>query len=43
MIERVLADQLEGGVTMRYELSGLVCSIDAPLDAVRDGPPAAAD
>jgi PAS domain S-box-containing protein len=37
MIERVLAEQLEGGVAMAYEPHGLVCTIDAPLDAVRDG------
>lgn len=37
MIERVLAEQLEGGVTITYDVSGVVFAIDAPLDAVQDG------
>jgi PAS domain S-box-containing protein len=40
MIERVLAEQLGGGVTIRYDAGGLVCTIDAPFDAVQDGQPA---
>ena len=36
MIERVLAEQLEGGVTIAYDPDGVVCTIDAPLDAVQD-------
>ena len=40
MIERVLAEQLGGGVAIRYEPGGIVCTIDAPSDAVRDSDPA---
>jgi hypothetical protein len=40
MIERVLAEQLGGGVVIRYDAGGIVCIIDAPLHAVRDGEPA---
>ena len=36
MIERVLADQLGGGVTMSYDSDGLVCAIDAPSEAVQE-------
>jgi PAS domain S-box-containing protein len=39
MIERVLAGQLEGGVTINYDAGGVVCTIDAPIDAVRDAGP----
>ena len=38
MIERALALQLSGNVTIDYAESGLVCAIDAPLEAVRDKP-----
>jgi two-component sensor histidine kinase len=37
MIERALAAQLEGEVAIDYEATGVVCTIDAPLDAVRNG------
>jgi two-component system CheB/CheR fusion protein len=37
MIERVLAEQLGGGVTVDYAPDGLVCAIEAPLSAVLDG------
>jgi PAS domain S-box-containing protein len=37
MIERVLAEQLEGGVTISYDSGGVICVIEAPLSAVRDG------
>ena len=40
MIERVLAEQLGGGVVIRYDAGGIVCIIDAPLHAVRDSEPA---
>ena len=36
LIERLLADQLSGQVRMNYERTGLVCSIDAPLDAISE-------
>jgi PAS domain S-box-containing protein len=36
MIERVLSEQLEGSVTMSYDVDGLVCLIDAPLSAIQD-------
>jgi two-component sensor histidine kinase len=39
MIERVLAEQLEGGVTIGYDPGGLVCMIDAPFGAVQDAEP----
>jgi PAS domain S-box-containing protein len=38
MIERVLAAQLAGRVTIDYEASGVVCEIDAPLEAIRENP-----
>jgi PAS domain S-box-containing protein len=38
MIERMLAAQLAGRVTLTYEPSGLICVIDAPLEAIRDNP-----
>jgi two-component sensor histidine kinase len=34
LIERLLADQLSGQVKMNYERTGLVCTIDAPLNAI---------
>jgi two-component system CheB/CheR fusion protein len=36
MIERVLAEQLGGGVTISYDASGVVCSIDVPFDAIQE-------
>jgi two-component sensor histidine kinase len=39
MIERVLAEQLEGGVTIGYDPGGLVCMIDAPFGTVQDAEP----
>ena len=36
MIERALAAQLSGHVTIDYQPTGLVCTIDAPLDAIRE-------
>jgi PAS domain S-box-containing protein len=37
MIERVLAEQLEGGVTIAYDPGGVVCDIAAPLATVMEG------
>lgn len=37
LIERSLATQLSAEVKIAYEAAGVVCTIDAPLDAVRDG------
>jgi PAS domain S-box-containing protein len=37
MIERALAMQLSGQVTIEYRPTGLVCRIDAPLAAIREG------
>ena len=34
LIERLLAVQLSGQVRMNYERTGLVCTIDAPLNAI---------
>jgi two-component sensor histidine kinase len=36
LVERSLAAQLSGHVSMDYALEGLTCTIDAPLAAVRD-------
>jgi two-component sensor histidine kinase len=36
MIERALALQLSGKVTIDYAPDGVVCTIDAPLEAVKD-------
>jgi hypothetical protein len=36
MIERALALQLSGTVTLDYRATGLVCTIDAPMAAIRD-------
>ena len=36
MIERALALQLSGQVNIDYPPTGLICTIDAPLEAVRD-------
>jgi PAS domain S-box-containing protein len=37
MIEQALALELRGDVRIEYLPSGVVCTIDAPLDAIRDG------
>jgi two-component sensor histidine kinase len=37
LIERSLAAQLSAEVRLNYEPAGLVCTIDAPLVAIRDG------
>ena len=37
MIERALALQLSGKVAIEYAPAGVVCMVDAPLEAVRDG------
>jgi two-component sensor histidine kinase len=39
MIERGLASELHGDVRIEYRPEGVVCSIDAPLDVIRDGIP----
>ena len=36
MISRVLSEQLSGTVTINYELNGVVCLIDAPINVVQD-------
>ena len=36
MIERALAAQLSGKVTIDYQPGGVLCTIDAPLAAIRD-------
>jgi two-component sensor histidine kinase len=36
LIERSLAAQLSAEVKLNYEPAGLVCTIDAPLSAIRD-------
>jgi two-component sensor histidine kinase len=36
MIERALATQLSGTAAIDYRPDGIVCTIDAPLDAIRD-------
>jgi putative addiction module CopG family antidote len=36
MIERALAAQLRGQVTIDYAPAGLVCTIDAPFEAIRE-------
>jgi len=37
LIERGLSAELRGRATIDYHPVGLVCTIDAPLDAIRDG------
>ncbi len=37
MIEFGLASELRGDVRISYRPEGVVCTIDAPLDAVREG------
>jgi PAS domain S-box-containing protein len=39
LIERALAAQLGGEVAISYDVTGVVCTIDAPLAAVQDGDP----
>ena len=39
LIERGLAAELRGDVRLEYRPGGVVCSIDAPIDIVRDGLP----
>jgi hypothetical protein len=36
MIEKALGAQLRGRVKLDYNPAGLTCSIDAPLDAIRE-------
>jgi two-component sensor histidine kinase len=36
MIERALALQLSGKVAIVYDPAGVICTIDASLDAIRD-------
>jgi hypothetical protein len=36
MIERALAAQLSGKVAIDYQPGGVLCTIDAPLAAIRD-------
>lgn len=43
MIERALALQLSGKVMIDYQPGGVVCTIDAPLEAVRDTHTVASD
>jgi hypothetical protein len=38
MIERALASQFGGDTKIEYLPEGVLCTIDAPLDAVRDDP-----
>lgn len=40
MIERGLASELQGDVSIDYRPAGVVCTIDSPLDAIRDESPA---
>src|SRR5262249_50596375 len=37
MSERALAAELQGDVRIDYQPSGVVCTIDAPLDVLREG------
>ena len=37
MIERALATQLSGTVVIEYQRAGVLCTIDAPVGALRDG------
>jgi two-component system CheB/CheR fusion protein len=37
MIEQALAMELKGDVRIDYLPSGVVCTIDAPLDVIREG------
>jgi two-component sensor histidine kinase len=37
MIERGLAAELQGDVRIDYRPAGVVCTIDAPLDVLREG------
>jgi len=38
MIERGLAVELQGSARIDYRPTGVVCAIDAPLDAIQEGP-----
>jgi PAS domain S-box-containing protein len=40
MIERGLAAELRGEVHLDYRPEGVICTIDAPIDSIRDGSPA---
>ncbi|MCX7367191.1 MAG: PAS domain-containing protein [Alphaproteobacteria bacterium] len=40
MIERGLSSELQGDVNIDYRPQGVVCTIDSPLDAIRDEAPA---
>lgn len=40
MIERGLSAELQGSVSIDYRPQGVVCTIDSPLDAIRDEAPA---
>jgi hypothetical protein len=42
MIEGALAAQLSGKVVIDFQPSGVLCSIDAPLEAIRDNATTAA-
>jgi hypothetical protein len=37
MIERALATQLGGTAVIEYPSAGVVCTIEAPVGALRDG------
>jgi two-component sensor histidine kinase len=37
MVKRALAEELQGDVRIDYRRSGVVCTIDAPLDVLREG------
>jgi PAS domain S-box-containing protein len=39
MIERALAAELQGTARIDYRPTGVVCSIDAPLETIQEGPP----
>jgi PAS domain S-box-containing protein len=39
MIERALSVELQGSVKIDYRPSGVVCTIDAPLDVIQEGSP----
>ncbi len=41
MIERGLAAELQGQARIDYRPAGIVCTIDAPLEAIRDDLPGA--
>jgi hypothetical protein len=37
MIERGLSAELRGKASIDYKPAGVICTIDAPLDAIREG------